>query len=107
LPKRCKPIRASVFYYFLQAAALALAGRVEEARPIVGQLLELEPTFRSSTILEHGLTRAVVDRLIEGARYSACPNSVDCPPSSDLVGWTMRPGQSRGHFASENKLYRK
>jgi tetratricopeptide (TPR) repeat protein len=30
-------------YYFLQATALALAGRVEEARPIAGQLLELEP----------------------------------------------------------------
>jgi adenylate cyclase len=60
-------------YYFLQAAALALAGRVEEARPIVGQSLELEPAFRSSTILEHGLTWVVVDRLIEGARLLGLP----------------------------------
>jgi len=60
-------------YYFFQAAALALAGRAEEARPIVGQLLELEPTFRSSAIFEHGLTRAVVDKLIEGARLLGLP----------------------------------
>ena len=60
-------------YYFFQAAALALAGRVEEARPIVGQLLGLEPAFRSSVIFEHGLTRAVVDKLIEGARLLGLP----------------------------------
>ena len=60
-------------YYFFQAATLALAGRVEEARPIVGQLLELEPAFRSSAISEHGLTRAVVDKLIEGARLLGLP----------------------------------
>jgi tetratricopeptide (TPR) repeat protein len=30
-------------YYFAQAIALALAGRLEEARPIVGQGLELNP----------------------------------------------------------------
>jgi adenylate cyclase len=59
--------------YFFQTAALALAGRVEEARPIVGQLLELEPAFRSSAIFQHGLTRAVVDKLIEGARLLDLP----------------------------------
>jgi adenylate cyclase len=31
--------------YFFQAAALALAGRKEEARPIVVRLLDLEPIF--------------------------------------------------------------
>jgi adenylate cyclase len=35
------------FLYFLQASALALAGRVEEARPIVGQGLELERALGS------------------------------------------------------------
>jgi adenylate cyclase len=61
------------FLYFLQAAALALAGRVEEARPIVGQGLELEPAARFSEVLEHAVHhRALKDEFIEGA--PACLN---------------------------------
>jgi tetratricopeptide (TPR) repeat protein len=50
-------------YYFLQAAALALAGRAEEARPIVGQLLEFNPSVRSSEVFEYALLhRALADK---------------------------------------------
>ena len=59
--------------YFAQAVALALAGRLEEARPIVGQLLELAPDFRSSAFFEHIETRALTDKFIEGARLLGLP----------------------------------
>ena len=61
-------------YYFLQAAALALAGRVEEARPIVEQLLELDPGFRISEVFEYTLFHpALADRFKEGARLLGLP----------------------------------
>ncbi len=59
--------------YFAQAAALALAGRLEEARPIVGQLLELAPGFRSSTFFEHMETQVLTDKFKEGARLLGLP----------------------------------
>jgi adenylate cyclase len=61
--------------YFIQAVALALAGRLGEARPIVVQLLELNPGFRGSEVLEHAplLHRALADRLREGARLLDLP----------------------------------
>ena len=61
--------------YFIQAVALALAGRVEEARPIVVQLLELNPGFRGSEVFEYAplLHRALADRLKEGARLLGLP----------------------------------
>jgi len=61
--------------YFVQAAAMALAGRVEEARPIVGQLLELEPGVRISEVLEYAplLPRALTDKFMEGARLVGLP----------------------------------
>ena len=59
--------------YFLQAAALALAGRVEEARPIVRQLLELEPGFRSSAIFKRRRYSALADKFKEGARILGLP----------------------------------
>jgi adenylate cyclase len=61
-------------YYFLQAAALALAGRAEEARPIVGQLLELNPGVRSSEVFEYALLhRTLADKFREGARLLGLP----------------------------------
>ena len=61
-------------YYFLQAAALALAGRAEEARPIVGRLLELNPGVRISEVSEYALLhQALTDKLIEGARLLGLP----------------------------------
>ena len=61
--------------YFIQAVALALAGRVEEARLIVVQLLELNPGFRGSEVFEYAplLNRALADRLKEGARLLGLP----------------------------------
>jgi|HubBroStandDraft_6_1064221.scaffolds.fasta_scaffold52937_1 TolB-like protein/Tfp pilus assembly protein PilF len=61
------------FLYYLHAATLALAGRIEEARPIVGQLLEREPGFRSSSIFEYGIVRDLADKFMEGGRLLGLP----------------------------------
>ena len=37
--------------YAMQAAALAMADRLNEAKPIVRRLLELEPTFRIEPVI--------------------------------------------------------
>jgi tetratricopeptide (TPR) repeat protein len=61
-------------YYLLQGAALALVGRVEEARPIVGKLLELNPHIRFSEVFEYALLpRELMDKFIEGARLLGLP----------------------------------
>jgi adenylate cyclase len=52
---------------------LALAGRDEEARPIVRRLLELEPEFRVRMMFELGIVRAVADRFAKGARMLGLP----------------------------------
>ncbi len=54
--------------YLAHAVVLALAGRVEEARPIVRQLLELNPAFRISGLFEHGAFQDVSEKFKEGAR---------------------------------------
>ena len=60
--------------YFLQAAALALAGHAEEARPIVRQFLELNPSVRVSEVSEYTmLHQALTDKLMEGARLLGLP----------------------------------
>lgn len=59
--------------YFFQAASLALAGREEEAQPIVRRLLELEPGFRLRLFFEVGMARAVADGLAEGGRILGLP----------------------------------
>jgi adenylate cyclase len=59
--------------YFCHATALALAGRVEEARPIIGQGLELAPDTRCSDVFKYGVTRAFADKYIEGARLLGLP----------------------------------
>ena len=59
--------------YFCQAIALALAGREEEAGPIVRQLLELSPGFRSSKVFEYSVIGTFAAKLIEGARLLGLP----------------------------------
>jgi TolB-like protein/Tfp pilus assembly protein PilF len=60
-------------YYILHASALALAGRLEEARPSVRRLLELEPGFQSRIISEFGFVRTIADRFAEAARLLGMP----------------------------------
>lgn len=53
------------YLYFVQAEALALAGRLEEARPI--------PGWRIGSIAAFGASPAIMDKLIEGARMLGLP----------------------------------
>ena len=60
--------------YFIRAAALALAGRAEEARPIAQQALELEPDVRIGELFDHALFhRGLMSKLMEGARLLGLP----------------------------------
>ena len=59
--------------YFCQAVALALAGRVEEAGPIVRQLLELNPGFRSTRVFDYSTVGTFAARIKEGARLLGLP----------------------------------
>ena len=59
--------------YFIQAAALALAGHEEEARPIARRGLELMPGWRVRMFLEIGMAAAVADKFREGARLLRLP----------------------------------
>jgi tetratricopeptide (TPR) repeat protein len=59
--------------YFCQAIALALAGRPEEAQPLVRRGLEIEPGFRIRIFFEHGQAPLLRDRLVEGARLLGLP----------------------------------
>jgi adenylate cyclase len=59
--------------YFCQAIALALAGRVEEASPIVRLLLELNPGFRSSKVFDYSVIGTFATKLMEGARLLGLP----------------------------------
>jgi Flp pilus assembly protein TadD len=56
-----------------QAIALALAGRVEEARPILRKAQELEPGARIYMIYEIGLLREIADKWAAGARLLGVP----------------------------------
>jgi len=60
--------------YFFQAVALALAGRLEKAGPIVRRALELEPGFRNRFFLDIGLIPAIADKLVEGAHLLGLPD---------------------------------
>ena len=59
--------------HFCQAVALALAGRVEEAGPIVQQLLELNPGFRSTGVFDYSSVGTFAARIKEGARLLGLP----------------------------------
>ena len=62
-------------FVMCQAWALALAGRMDEARPICARALELEPGFCIRTIVEAGLPPAVADKAIHGGRLLGLPES--------------------------------
>jgi adenylate cyclase len=55
--------------YFLEAPALALAGRVEAARPLVRRRLELEPSFRLRLFSEL-LTPEIAHKFVGGVAVS-------------------------------------
>jgi adenylate cyclase len=59
--------------YFFHAASLALAGHVEEAKPIVRHGLELEPGFRVRVVAELGFHQTIADKFAEGARLLGLP----------------------------------
>jgi adenylate cyclase len=59
--------------YFMQAIALALAGRLEEAKPILRLGLELEPGFRLGVVAELGYTPAFIEKFAEGGRVLGLP----------------------------------
>jgi adenylate cyclase len=58
---------------FFHAEALALAGRIEEARPIARRGLEIVPVFRISMSATFGFAPALAEKLIEGARLLGLP----------------------------------
>jgi adenylate cyclase len=60
--------------YFFQAVALVLAGRLEEANPIVRRAFELEPGFRNRFFLDIGLVPAIANKLVEGAHQLGMPD---------------------------------
>jgi TolB-like protein/Tfp pilus assembly protein PilF len=55
-------------FLLAQASSLALAGRLDEARPIWAEGLKLEPEFRIRTLLEVGLIPSIFNRLARGYR---------------------------------------
>jgi tetratricopeptide (TPR) repeat protein len=59
--------------YFFQAAALAQAGRLEEAKPVARRLLELEPGFRIRVTYELGTAISIADKIAAGGRQLALP----------------------------------
>jgi TolB-like protein len=62
------------FSYLMQAMALALAGRGDEARPMARRGLELEPGYRVESLREAGiLFPAIAEPLVGGARLLGWP----------------------------------
>jgi adenylate cyclase len=59
--------------YFNQAVALALAGRLEDARPIIRKGLELQPNFRTRVYAESGIAPELIAKVTEGARLLGLP----------------------------------
>jgi TolB-like protein len=61
------------YLYVYHAATLAIAGRVEEARPIARRGFELEPGWRIRALREIGLVPEIAAKLIEGACLLGLP----------------------------------
>lgn len=55
------------------AITLALAGRIEEAGPVLARALEAEPQIRIRTIREIGLDSASIEKFVRGARLLGIP----------------------------------
>jgi len=64
--------RHSLFPFF-HAIALALAGRVGEATPLVQRGLTLEPGFRLRVFSEFGMARPIAEKFVEGGRLLGLP----------------------------------
>src|SRR5579863_2674750 len=60
-------------FYFGQAIALALAGRMDEAKPLVTRGLTLEPRFRLRLFAEFGLEPSIVEKFFAGGRLLGLP----------------------------------
>jgi adenylate cyclase len=60
--------------HFCLAISLALAGRLDEARPSVRRGLELEPEFKLRMFRELGTTQIIMDRSVEGGRLLGLPD---------------------------------
>jgi hypothetical protein len=56
-----------------QAQALALAGRIQEARAVFARGMELEPSASIRTIRELGYIPALEEKMIRGARMLGLP----------------------------------
>jgi adenylate cyclase len=56
-----------------QAAPLALAGRMEEARSVCARAIELEPGISIRTARSHGLAPAIEAKLVQGYRLLGLP----------------------------------
>ena len=59
--------------YFNQAMALALAGRLEEASPIVRRGLELQPDFRTRVYAESAIAPEFMVKIAQGAQLLGLP----------------------------------
>ena len=59
--------------YFDQAIALALAGQLDEARPIARRGLELEPGFQTRAYAAFGLGPEILDKFLQGGRLLGFP----------------------------------
>jgi hypothetical protein len=55
------------------ASALALAGRLEEAKPIIQQGLKVDPRIRVGAVFKIGMVRKIAEKLAEGGRLSGLP----------------------------------
>jgi hypothetical protein len=60
-------------FYFGQAIALALAGRLDEARLVLGRAQALEPNFRLRLYSEFGMEPSIVEKYLVGGRLLGLP----------------------------------
>jgi hypothetical protein len=67
MPPRCEATLGIVSNYFLQAIALALAGRLEDGGRLAKTALKLEPGFRYRWFYEFA-TLEIADTVARGAR---------------------------------------
>jgi TolB-like protein len=56
-----------------RACALALAGRIDEARTTAQRVIELRPSFRVRIFFEMGTIQPIAERFAEGARLAGFP----------------------------------
>ncbi len=91
-----KAVRANPRFswlYAVHAAALALAGRIEDSKSVAQRVLELEPSFRVSPLehFVHGVMLPELWRaLIAGMRQAGLPVPDPAPTPIDGQGWAKR-----------------